>query len=78
MRGGGSEPADRRIVRIEHAHANACADAASEDVSLTEKKHVIQSKLQQIMAKMKSIKENAKAVTDKITRILMQALEEID
>lgn len=72
------EPVDKRVVRIEHAHANACADAIAEDVSLTEKKHVIQSKLQRIMAKMRGIKENAKAVTDKITRILMQALEEID
>lgn len=57
------EPTDKRILRIEDAHTNACAEASAEDVSLTEKKHVIQQKLQQIMAKMQHIKENAKQVT---------------
>ena len=44
--GGNIEPTDKRILRIEDAHANACAEAVAEDVSLTEKKHVIQQKLQ--------------------------------
>ena len=40
------ELGDKRILRIEDAHANACAEAVAEDVSLSEKKHVIQQKLQ--------------------------------
>ena len=43
---GAIEPADKRILRIEDAHTNACAEAVAEDVSLTQKKHVIQQKLQ--------------------------------
>ena len=39
------ELSDKRILRIEDAHANACAEAVAEDVSLSEKKHVIQQKL---------------------------------
>ena len=37
----GGEIADKRILRIEDAHKNACAEAVAEDVSLTEKKRVI-------------------------------------
>ena len=33
--------AEKRILRIEDAHANACAEAAAEDVALTKKKYVI-------------------------------------
>ena len=65
-------------MRIEDAHTNACAEAVAEDVSLTQKKHVIQQKLQQIMAKMQHIKENAMQVTEKINQILMNALNDID
>lgn len=39
------EPMDKRVLRIEDAHTNACAEAVAEDVSLTKKKHVIQQKL---------------------------------
>lgn len=35
------DPADKRILRIEEAHANACAEAVAEDVALREKKQVI-------------------------------------
>lgn len=76
--GAALEPSDKRILRIEDAHTNACAEAVAEDVSLTEKKHVIQTKLQQIMAKMQHIKENAMQVTEKINQILMNALNDID
>lgn len=75
---GSTEPADKRILRIEDAYANACAEAAANDVSLNQKKLVIQQKLQQIMAKMQHIKENQKSVTEKINRILFYALDEID
>ena len=70
--------AEKRILRIEDAHANACAEAAAEDVALTQKKHVIQQKLQQIMLKMNHIKDNAKAVTQQINQILERALDDID
>ena len=36
------DPIDKKILRIEDAYSNACADAVAEDVSLTKKKHVIQ------------------------------------
>lgn len=70
--------ADKRILRIEDAHKNACSEAVAEDVSLTEKKRVIQHKLQQIMAKMQHIKENARQVTEQINDHLMRALDDID
>ena len=35
------DPVDKKILKIEDAYTNACADAVAEDVSLTKKKHVI-------------------------------------
>lgn len=69
---------DKQILRIEVAYSNAKQEASSQDLSLLEKKNVIQSKLSKIMKKMGDIRDTAKREAQKLRMTLEKALNEIN